>query len=182
MTGNASKWMEIVVKGCIISINASNWLIMTETSKNGRKCIRNWRKWIILTSNGWARKCYVKYQCHVQSYTAAAMAWEMPRRISDFGIPFLNRRALMSRHQLGATRLTVDTKIVVKLVVGGSVINRATPFIFYKKRLFVWPLHRCGKILLSNFYSPACFSLSSPVFFQLRNIARDNRYCEQSWA
>ena len=108
MTGNASKWMEIVVKGCIRAINASNWLRMAEISRNGRKCIGNWHKWIKLTSNGWVRKFYVEYQCNVQSYAAAALAWVMPGRISDFGIPFQNWRALLSRHQLGATRLTVS--------------------------------------------------------------------------
>ena len=74
MTGNASKWMEIVVKGCIRAINSSNWLRMAEMSRNGRKCIGNIHKWIKLTSNGWARKLYVEYQCHVQSYAAAALA------------------------------------------------------------------------------------------------------------
>ena len=39
MTGRASKWMEIVVKGCIKAINASNWLRMAEMSRNCRKCI-----------------------------------------------------------------------------------------------------------------------------------------------
>ena len=107
MTGNASEWIEIVVKGCIRAINYSKWLRMAEMSRNGRKCIVHWRKWIKLTSNGWARTLYVEYQCHVQSYAAAALAWELPWKISDFGIPFPNWRALMSRHQIGATRLTV---------------------------------------------------------------------------
>ena len=74
MTVNASKWMEIVVKGYIRAVNASNSLRMVEMSGNGRKCIGNIRKWVKLTSNGWARKFYVEYQCHVQSYAAAALA------------------------------------------------------------------------------------------------------------
>ena len=107
MLGNALKGMEIVVKGCTRAINASNWLRMAEMSRNGRKCTGNWHEWIKLTSNGWARKIYVKYQFHVQSYAAAALAWEMPEGICDCGIPFPNWRALLNRHQLGATRLTV---------------------------------------------------------------------------
>ena len=110
MTGNASKWMEFVVKGCIRAISAASWLRMAEMSRKTRKCIGNWRKWTKIARNGWARKFYVKYQCHVQSYAAAALAWEMPRRIRYFGIPLPNWRALLSRHQLGATRLTVDTR------------------------------------------------------------------------
>ena len=106
-TGNASKWIEIVVKGCRRAVNASNWIRMTEMSINGRKWIGNICKWIKLTSHGWARKFYIEYQCHVQSYAAAALAWERPGRISDFGIPFPNWRALLSRRQLGSTRLTV---------------------------------------------------------------------------
>ena len=43
----------------------------------------------------------------MQSYVAAALALETPGRISDFGIPFPNWRVLLSRHQLGATLLTV---------------------------------------------------------------------------
>ena len=35
-----------------------------------------------------------------------------PGRISDFGIPFPNWCALLSRHQLGATRLTGARKVV----------------------------------------------------------------------
>ena len=54
-----------------------------------------------------SKKNYVKYQCNVQSYAAAALASEMPGKISDFGIPFPNWRVLLSRHQLGATCLTV---------------------------------------------------------------------------
>ena len=73
-TVNGSKWMEIVVKGCIRSINASSWQRIAEMSRNGRKCIGNGRKWIKLTSSGWARTFYVEYQCHVQSYAAAALA------------------------------------------------------------------------------------------------------------
>ena len=34
MTGNASKWMEIVVKDCIRAINASNWLRMAEMAES----------------------------------------------------------------------------------------------------------------------------------------------------
>ena len=71
MTGNASKWMEIDVKGSIRAENASNWLRMAEMSRNGRKCIGNIRK---LYSNGWVRIFYVEYQCHVQSYASAALA------------------------------------------------------------------------------------------------------------
>ena len=74
MTSNASKWMEIVVKGCIRAVNASNWLRMAKMSRNVRKCIGNIRKWVKLTSNGWDRKFYVEYQCHVKSYAAAALA------------------------------------------------------------------------------------------------------------
>ena len=73
MTGNASKWMEIVVKGCIRAVNASKFLRMAELFRNGRNCIGNIRKWIKLTSKGWARKFYVEYRCHVQSYAAAAL-------------------------------------------------------------------------------------------------------------
>ena len=74
MISNASKWMEIVVKGSIRSINASIWLIMAAMSRNGRKCIGNCCKWINLTSNGWVRKPNVEYQCNVHSYEAATLA------------------------------------------------------------------------------------------------------------
>ena len=81
-----------------------------QLAKNSRKCPEMVeslseidKKLIEIAKNGLAIKFYVEYQCHVQSYAAAAM----PGRISDFGIPFLNWRALLSRHQLGATRLTV---------------------------------------------------------------------------
>ena len=50
----------------------------------------------------------------LQSYVAAALAWEMPGNISDFGIPFPNLGALLSRHQLRATCLTVNVKFLHK--------------------------------------------------------------------
>ena len=107
MTGNAWKWLEIVGKGCMRAIYGSNWLICLEMARNGWKWIGNWWKWMEIARNGMARKCFVEYHSHVQSYVAAALAWEMPLRISDHGIPFPNWDVLLSRHQLGATWLTV---------------------------------------------------------------------------
>ena len=56
MTGDASKWMEIVVKGCIVAVNAFNWLRMAEMSRNSRKCIGNICKWIKTYYQGLGQK------------------------------------------------------------------------------------------------------------------------------
>ena len=66
--------MEIVGKGCIRAINASNWLRIAVNVYKWLKVYQKLTKWIEVARNGCARKFYVEYQCCVQIYVAAALA------------------------------------------------------------------------------------------------------------
>ena len=65
--------MEIVIKGCIRAINASNWL---RIAVNVQKWLKVYRKLTKIDKKllemAWPEN--VEYQCHVQKYVAAALA------------------------------------------------------------------------------------------------------------
>ena len=60
---------------------------------------KNGLKWLEMVEYQWK---WLLHSGNVKIYDAPALASEMPGKC-DFGIPFQNWRALLSRHQLEAT-------------------------------------------------------------------------------